>query len=219
MARASASSPRYCASRQAARRKGDQGLSAPPAARHSRQLAQEGRAEGRQAAGSRSFTTGARVGAASSASSPASRSARKVRTRASSSPICNNATPVGSTRMSTAGAVRPRTTSNPGRPTWRPTTASRAPRQAPTNCGCSCTAERLLDHVGPSRFDAEALDVARGAVRHVAPAPDRIAGSSQARTDPRAPADIVSGAAYFTLRARANPAPRNPALRQVMDGA
>jgi hypothetical protein len=31
--------------------------------------------------------------------------------------------------------------------------------------------------------------------------------------------DTVSGAAYFSLRARANPVSRNPALRHVMDGA
>ena len=48
------------------------------------------------------------------------------------------ATPACSTRMSTAGAARPKTTSSPGRRIWR-RTARPAPRPPPTSSGCSCT--------------------------------------------------------------------------------
>ena len=68
---------------------------------------------------------------------------------------------------------------------------------------------RLLAHVGPAPVDAEAFDVARGAVRHVAPAPDqnRRARRRDENDDPRPPAVIVSRAAYLELRARTYPAP------------
>src|SRR5580692_961589 len=80
---------------------------------------------------------------------------------------------------------------------------------------------RLLDHVGPARVDAEAFDVACGAVRHLAPAPDQNCRTRRRDEDddPRAPADIVSGATHFPLCARTNPASRNPALRHLTGGA
>ena len=81
-------------------------------------------------------------------------------------------------------------------------------------------AVRLLDHVGPARVDAEAFDVACGAVRHLAPAPDQNCRTRRRDEDddPRAPADIVSGATHFPLCARTNPASRNPALRHLTGG-
>src|SRR5665213_310354 len=80
---------------------------------------------------------------------------------------------------------------------------------------------RLLDNVGPARIDAEAFDVARGAVRYVAAAPDqgRCARRRNEDNDPRASADVVSRATNLALRAGANPAPRNPALRHMTGGA
>jgi hypothetical protein len=80
---------------------------------------------------------------------------------------------------------------------------------------------RLLDNVGPARVDAEAFDVASGAVRHVAAAPDqgRRARRRNEDDDPRASADIVSRTECLALRARANPASRNPALRHLTGGA
>ena len=85
------------------------------------------------------FSMARKAGAASSGSSPASKPARKDRTRASLSPIRANATLAGSTRMSTAGAARPKTISSPGRPIWR-----RIARP------CSATANqfRLFLHAG-----------------------------------------------------------------------
>src|SRR5271170_3220429 len=78
-----------------------------------------------------------------------------------------------------------------------------------------------LDHVGPARVDAEAFDVACGAVRHLAPAPDQNCRTRRRDEDdhPRAPADIVSGETHFPLCARTNPASRNPALRHLTGGA
>src|ERR1700694_5176501 len=70
---------------------------------------------------------------------------------------------------------------------------------------------RLLAHVGPAHIDAETFDVARRAVRHVAPAPhqDRRARRRDEDDDPRSLADIVSWTRYFAFRPRANPAPRH----------
>ena len=69
----------------------------------------------------------------------------------------------------------------------------------------------VLDHVGPARFHAEKVDVARGAVRHAAPAADqdRRARRRNENNDPRALADIVSGTTSDPLRAGTNPAPRH----------
>src|SRR5450432_4548401 len=75
---------------------------------------------------------------------------------------------------------------------------------------------RLLAHVGPTHIDAETFDVARRAVRHVAPAPHQNCRAHRRNEDddPRSLADIVSRARYFALRPRAHPAPRH-----VTDGA
>ena len=62
---------------------------------------------------------------------------------------------------------------------------------------------RLLAHVGPAPVDAETFDVARGAVRHLAPAPDqdRRARRRDENHDPRPPAVIMSRAAHLEPRA------------------
>src|SRR5450631_4355323 len=70
---------------------------------------------------------------------------------------------------------------------------------------------RLLDHVGLACVDAEKIDMARRAIRHVALAPDqdRRARCRDEDDDPRALADILPGTGYFALRTRSNPAPRH----------
>src|SRR5271167_2647241 len=75
---------------------------------------------------------------------------------------------------------------------------------------------RLLADVGPSRIDAEALDVARRSVRHLAPAPhqDRRPRRRNENDDPRALADLVSGAGYPAPRFATHTAPRH-----LSDGA
>ena len=78
------------------------------------------------------------------------------------------------TRMSTVGAARRKTTSSPGRRIWRPT-APRAPKPRPTSSEAVPARRRLLAHVGPARIDAQTFDVARRAVRHVAPAARQVA--------------------------------------------
>ncbi len=90
-------------------------------------------------AASRSSSTALQVGAASSRSSPVSRSETKAPIHASSSPILTSATLACSTKMSTAGAARRKIISSPGRHIWRPT-EHRARRRPPTSSGCSCTA-------------------------------------------------------------------------------
>jgi hypothetical protein len=66
-------------------------------------------------------------------------------------------------------------------------------------------------HVGLACVDAEKIDMARRAIRHVAIAPDqdRRARCRDEDDDPRALADILPGTGYFALRARSNPAPRH----------
>ena len=70
---------------------------------------------------------------------------------------------------------------------------------------------RLLDHVGPARVDAQTFDVARRAVRHVAPAPrqDRRARRRDEDDDQGSLADIVLRTGHLALRARKNPASRH----------
>ena len=87
---------------------------------------------------SRNSTTARRVGAASSGSSLASKSARKDPTPASSSPTCKSATPARCTKTSIAGAARPKTTSSPGRRIWR-RTARPARRRRPISSVSSST--------------------------------------------------------------------------------
>ena len=123
------------------RRRADHDIASPhrgPRGQHESAL--RGRAErGQRAPLPRNSTTAPRAGAASSASSPASRLARRDPTRASSSPIWQTAQRLArSTRMSIVGAARPKITSSPGRRIWR-RTALHAPRPPPTSFGCSCT--------------------------------------------------------------------------------
>src|SRR5271170_7969805 len=75
---------------------------------------------------------------------------------------------------------------------------------------------RLLAHVGSARVDAQALDVARRAVRYVAPAAHQSRCSRHRDEDDNqdSPADVVPRRGYFTSRARAYPAPRH-----LSDGA
>src|SRR5271166_544764 len=75
---------------------------------------------------------------------------------------------------------------------------------------------RLLADVGASRIDAEALDVARRPVRHLAPAShqDRRPRRRNENDDPRALADLVSGAGYPAPRLATHTAPRH-----LSDGA
>ena len=75
---------------------------------------------------------------------------------------------------------------------------------------------RLLAHVGSARVDAQALDVARRAVRYVAPAAHQSRCSRHRDEDDNqgSPADVVPRPGYFTSRARAYPAPRH-----LSDGA
>ena len=105
--------------------------------RPARRRASKRRRRQARSGASRSSSTAPPVGAGSSASSPASRSAIRAPTPASSSPTSPVERPRRSTRMSTAGAARPRTTSSPGRRIWRPT-ARPAPGRRPTSSGCSC---------------------------------------------------------------------------------
>src|SRR5512132_2526379 len=86
---------------------------------------------------SRSSLTPPAAGAGSAASSPASRPAVRAPIPASSSPTSATATDVRSTRTSTAGADRLRTTSRPGKPT-SPPTELRAARPPLISSGCSC---------------------------------------------------------------------------------
>ena len=75
---------------------------------------------------------------------------------------------------------------------------------------------RLLVDVGPSRLDAETLDVARRSVRHAAPAShqDRRPRRRDEDDDPRASADIVSRPGHLALRPATHTAPRH-----LSDGA
>jgi hypothetical protein len=93
---------------------------------------------GGSSAASRRSSMARKAGAASSGSSPASKSARTAPIRASSSPISGNATRAGSTKTSIAGAAGPKITSNPGRPIWRPI-ARPAPRRPPISSASSST--------------------------------------------------------------------------------
>lgn len=105
--------------------------------RPARRRASKRRPRQARSAGSRSSLTAPLVGAASSASSRGSRSAPKVPIPASSSPTLPVGRPRRSTRMSTAGAARPRTTSSRGRRILPPT-AHPAPERRPTSSGYSC---------------------------------------------------------------------------------
>ena len=90
-----------------------------------------------RSAASRNSTTPP-AGAGSSASSPASRPAADgTDTRFIVTNLAHGNAPSRSTRSSTAGAARRRTTSRRGRPT-SPPTAPPAPRPPPTSSGCSC---------------------------------------------------------------------------------
>ena len=256
---------------QTPRRQGDQGLSAPPAARHSRQLA-SGRdsgarrqpaialpevldfcranrldyilgvaptstlrrhIEGLEAATKTQYETTPGNGKArrfkefydgAASWSRVERVIARVevgardRTRASSSPIYNDATP-----PALRGRVLP---AQPGRPHQILEAHLAADRTSCTKA--SANQLRLFLHAGAywimwglRRVDAEAFDVACSAVRHLAPAPDQNCRtrSRDEDDDPRAPADIVSGATHFPLCARTNPAFRNPALRHLTGGA
>ncbi len=75
---------------------------------------------------------------------------------------------------------------------------------------------RLLDHVGPARINARALDVARRAVRHVAPAAHQSHGAYRRdeNDDPGSPADVAPCRGDSSSRARAYPPPRH-----LSDGA
>src|SRR5512132_3338169 len=98
------------------------------------------RATARSAA-SRNSSTPPAAGAGSAGSSPASRPAATAPIPASSSPTSATAVDVPSTRSSTVGVGRRRTTSSPGRPISPPTAprvAPRVPRPPPTSSGCSC---------------------------------------------------------------------------------
>jgi len=75
---------------------------------------------------------------------------------------------------------------------------------------------RILAHVGSARVDAQALDVARRAVRYLAPAAHqcRCSRRRDEDDDQDSPADVVPRPGYFASRARAYPAPRH-----LSDGA
>src|SRR5208337_2166604 len=70
---------------------------------------------------------------------------------------------------------------------------------------------RLLADVGASHVAAEALDVARRPVRHLAPAPhqDRRPRRRNEDDDPSALADLLPRAGYSALRSRTHTAPRH----------
>jgi len=70
---------------------------------------------------------------------------------------------------------------------------------------------RLLADVGASRLDAEALDVARRPVRHLAPAPhqDRRPRRRNEDDDPSALADLLPRSGYSAFRSRTHTAPRH----------
>ena len=118
-------------------------------------------------------STARKAGAGSSGSSPACRSGRgrtghPLRRHQSEQSL---ATLAGSTRMSIAGAARPKTISSPGRPIWR-RIARPAPGRHANQFRLFLACGRLLADVGPTRVDdAKAFDVARRPVRHVAPPP------------------------------------------------
>src|SRR3954471_7367390 len=90
----------------------------------------------------RSSTTAPPAGAGSSASSLALRPGPTEQTPASSSRACGPETPACSMTRSIAGAVRRRTTSNPGRRTWLPI-GPPARRPPPTSSGCFCMPARI----------------------------------------------------------------------------
>ena len=75
---------------------------------------------------------------------------------------------------------------------------------------------RILAHVGPTRVDAQAFDVARCTVRYVAPAAhqNRRPRRRDEDDDPGSLADVVSRPGYFAARTRAY-----PALRHLKNGA
>ena len=115
-----------------------------------------------------------------------------------------------SMRMSTAGAARPKTTSSPGRRIWRPTARpARRPRANQFRLFLHAGAYWLM--WGLRAVDAAALDVARRAVRHAAPAPDqdRRARRRDEDDDQGSLADIVSRTGHPALRARTYPASRH----------
>ena len=150
-----------------------------------------------------------KVGAASSGSSLASKSARKDPTRASSSPTCKSATPARCTKTSIADAARPKSQIK---------STGNASRRGPHSC-TKATANRsgLFLHAGAYwlmwglRMRCQALDVARRPVRHLAPAPhqDRRPRRRNENDDPRVLADLVPGARYSAPRFATHTAPRH----------
>ena len=70
--------------------------------------------------------------------------------------------------------------------------------------------------MGPARVDAQAFDVARRAVRHIASAAhqNRRPRRRDEDDDPSSLADILSEPGHFTTRARAY-----PTLRHLKNGA
>ena len=182
--------------------------------RPARRLASKRRRRRARSAGSRSSSTGPPVGAASSASSPGSRSATKAPIPASLSPTSPVERPRRSTRMSTAGAARPRTTSSPGRRIWPPTARPAQGDSQPVPAVPAC--RRLLADVGLARRDAEALEFCRRAIRHAAIAPhqDRRAGGRDENPNSPAPADLLPGPVHPTHRPQSH-----TAARDINDGA
>src|SRR5438105_10499305 len=118
-------------------------------------------------AASRSSSTALQVGAASSRSSPVSRSETKAPIHASSSPILTSATLACSTKTRPGGKSHQVLEDTSG---GRPNIVLEGDRQpapvVPARRG-------LLAHVGPARFNAQTFDVARRAIRHLAPAADQ----------------------------------------------
>src|ERR1700730_9573944 len=112
-------------------------------------------------------------------------------------------------RMSIAGAAKPKITSSPGRRIWPPT-EPHARRPRPINVGCPAR-RRILAHVDLAHVDAKAFNVARRAVRYVAPAAPqtRRASRRDEDDDQDSSADIMSSSGHFASRARAHPAPRH----------
>ena len=139
---------------------------------------------------SRNSSTAHKVGAASSGSSLASKSARKGPIPASSSPTCKSATLARCTKTSIADAARPKTTSSPGNASG----ATHAPGRRPISSVSSSTLAPPLSLPPP-----------------LAPTPhqDRRLRRRNEDDDPRALADLLPRAGYSAFRSRTHTAPRH----------